>query len=277
MIKKLTAKCIIGCSLILLSIGTFHLTTAFAESCEVGNEDIGDWNPICAGTGCGCGQDWGGAQVTINEVILSTSNNTTVEALKDNMKIVELLGCRNWYDATSCGTPGQDGGSCCAYYMANRPDNPTWPPCVDEGADFMNEQSGTVCNPSVCAASTGGCVTCDSEGGVHQRSGIYAWDDPHIKVLTNRTLFQWVCDSCRNPTDHYQNKLAECGSAQNILNWDNETCTGECKPPCDDELNAKAVECKGKDNIDIINWNYDTCEGDCLTEENYGPPGDPNC
>ncbi len=117
--------------------------------------------------------------------------------------------------------------------------------------------NGNSCNSPPCTSCWSvGCWWIINDNGSHRRR-----------------VYEWICDDC---SEEYNNKLTECGGA-GVLNWDNETCTGECKPPCYYELIAKAEECKGKDNINIINWNYDTCEGDCLTEENFGPPGDPNC
>lgn len=79
-----------------------------------------------------------------------------------------------------------------------------------------------------------------------------------------RRVEEWVCNSCAT---EYGEKLLECGEKK-IINWDNETCTGQCDP-CVDEYNAKIEECGSVQNI--IYWNDETCEGACLPQ-NLGPP-----
>ena len=57
--------------------------------------------------------------------------------------------------------------------------------------------------------------------------------------------------------------IAQCGSEENIQNWDPYNCTGEClsPPDCTDQRAALAIQCGGDEHI--INWDEDTCTGEC--------------
>jgi hypothetical protein len=83
---------------------------------------------------------------------------------------------------------------------------------------------------------------------------------PAAHYVTSRSFYQWVCNNCTG-ANSYSYKITECGGAENVINWDNATCTGECKP-CVAEYEAKVIECGGAEKI--FNWSDITCTGECI-------------
>jgi len=79
--------------------------------------------------------------------------------------------------------------------------------------------------------------------------------------------------SCSPPCEQeYQAKIQECGGAENIKDWDETTCSGECKT-CEDKRLEYFVQCENNGGIPY--WDYAACKGDCaLPETNAGSPQD---
>lgn len=44
-------------------------------------------------------------------------------------------------------------------------------------------------------------------------------------TVQRRSVYEWVCNTCAAA---YNEKTIECGGANNIKTWNNETCKGEC-------------------------------------------------
>lgn len=70
-----------------------------------------------------------------------------------------------------------------------------------------------------------------------------------------------------NCDDEWNALATQCGGKQNIINWNDITCTGDCKP-CVAEYAAKITECEGEKNI--IYWDNTKCTGMCVPQ-NLGP------
>ncbi len=68
------------------------------------------------------------------------------------------------------------------------------------------------------------------------------------------------CPTC---VEERETLALQCGGEENIINWDDETCTGECKPPCEDERQALITSCGGSENVDWSTWLDETCSGQC--------------
>lgn len=65
--------------------------------------------------------------------------------------------------------------------------------------------------------------------------------------------------------DEWNALVAQCGSESQIMNWDDQACTGECKPDCTEALNNLIISCGGRQYID---WFDDsTCLGECVSCE----------
>ncbi len=65
-------------------------------------------------------------------------------------------------------------------------------------------------------------------------------------------------------------KAVECGSEENIINWDDETCNGECKP-CTGEGQDTPEEATAYGGLAF--YNAEECYGVCRMD---GPPCDQN-
>jgi hypothetical protein len=153
----------------------------------------GEWQAICEDVvqpiDCDCGGISAGGTM-----IGSLGSSATFEAIENGMRLEEYVGCVADPTESNCGQPGiDDDGACCAMYSAQKP-NWTWPPCLSNAEDFVLAAED-YCNPAFCATYAAGCVTCDSQGGVHQRPPppIVTNDDLHLAVVRHRKLYEWVC------------------------------------------------------------------------------------
>ena len=238
-------------------------SSAYSQTCVVGDTTAGAWQVVCTGTDCNCGGGGNGYSI----------GTGVFEEIAGDQKIVESVGCQVASSGFYCGLPGGAGhDACCAVYqsigLATK-----WPPCLKNAEDYINNTSTgrNICNPEDCAIFRNShlmCGTCDGYGGVYNPVGTNA-QFPFKKAVISRTIAQWVCKSCTDVNDNkFQAKVTECGGAQNILNWDNATCTGTCRP-CVTEYAAKITECNGEKNI--TNWDNAQCTGIC-SPQNQGPP-----
>ena len=53
---------------------------------------------------------------------------------------------------------------------------------------------------------------------------VSCWHISENNYSHRRRVSEWICNDCRSAYDALQ---AQCGTAP-VLNWDNETCTGDC-------------------------------------------------
>lgn len=61
-------------------------------------------------------------------------------------------------------------------------------------------------------------------------------------------------------------KIAECeadGLEFDEASWNNDTCTGSCDDPCQEEKDYYQELCNGTNNVDWDKWDQETCSGPC--------------
>lgn len=77
------------------------------------------------------------------------------------------------------------------------------------------------------------------------------------------TWWVWVCSDCESPVNLYQQFINQCG-AENILSWDNETCTGGCDlcPDDPDKIEPGICGCNVPD-IDTDGDGTLDCNDEC--------------
>lgn len=231
---------------------------SYAESCEVDGPD-GAWKLIYTDkyNDSNNPPKHSGCPISGNGTFVRALIGTYVfELVEGDQKLVEGFKPCGGFSGTSCGTVCKNHDSACAFYEQKKPDwFRTWPPCI--GDESLVES--TPCGASGCSEPK---MHKCGEGAISS-SGIYWHFWPGAPHVTSRSLYQWVCNSC---TTQYNSLVDTCGGGE-IYNWNNQSCTGQCKPNCYDEYQDKIEECGGEMNI--LYFDYAKCDGICK-DQNFG-------
>jgi hypothetical protein len=242
----------------LLFVTFIQFNTSSAETCGVNGPD-GIWELLYTDvfndsdnppkhTGCPIAGS--------GTLVKSTAKSYTYELIAGNQKLRETFkpcGGFSWY---ACGGACYDHDKACAFYESRKPDwFRTWPTCI--GDESLVET--THCGAEGCSPPN---LHRCGEGAI-AFTGIYIAFWPAAPYVTSRSLYQWVCNSC---TTQYNSLVDTCGGGE-IYNWNNQSCTGQCKPNCYDEYQDKIEECGGEMNI--LYFDYAKCDGICK-DQNFG-------